>query len=129
MISSDLGAGDRPPGSTAEARVLAWRIKEDERPLHGEEALVGVTVKPLAGPTRWLVLHVFRHPRSDYAAERRWRLAQIADTDVGGVVRFDAAPPTATDIEGLLARGAWADGLSGFRELSGGLCRDAWFAP
>ena len=128
MLSSDLGAGDRPPGSTAEARVLAWRIKEDERPLYVEEALVVVEVKPLVGKARWLLIHVFRHPRSEYAAENTWRLAQIADTDVTGAMRFDAAPPTATDIESQLARGPWADGLVGFRERSGGRCLDAWSA-
>lgn len=128
MLSSDLGAGDRPPGSTAEARVLAWRIKQDERPLYVEEALVGAEVHPLSGPARWLVLHVFRHPRSAYGAEQRWRLAQIADTGVTGALRFDTAPPTTADIEALLAGAAWAEGLVGFKELSGGVCREAWVA-
>jgi hypothetical protein len=122
MVSRELGPEDRPPGAAVRARLLRWRIKEDDRPLRVESAIVQVEVRAAGAPPHWLLLEVFRHPRDAHGHADVWRLSQIADTPVTGVRRF-AAPPTAAELERFLAEGGWND-ISGFRELGSGVCAE-----
>jgi hypothetical protein len=125
VVAIDLEAVDRPPSAAATSRVLAWRIREDDRPLYVEDAIV---LLELAGPAAlksWRLLHVFRHPKAAMVDPDEWRRAQIADTPVTGVARFEA-PPTAAEIEAFMRESRWNDPSDGFRVRASGTCREAW---
>lgn len=58
-----------------ESKVLAWSIREDNRPLRVESCLVG----NIAGEEKdeWRIIVIYRHPLSD---DKKWHLAMLHAT-------------------------------------------------
>jgi len=123
MLPSELGAHDLPVDREVTARVLTWRVKEDERPLYVESAIVWATVRA-HGNTHWLLLHVYRHPREQGVANV-WRLSMVADSDVSPAGHYEHAPTNA-DVSVFMGASGWRDGNTGFRVLGEGVCEHAW---
>jgi hypothetical protein len=127
MVAREINPKDRPHDAPVTARVLLWRVKEDERPLYVEKAIVWVEVREKGAKPRWLLLHVFRHPREKGQYDNQWRLAQVADSPVTPLKRFDT-PPRSADIREFLKASDWTEGMTGFRELGAGVCLKGWKA-
>ena len=102
-----------PQGATP--RLVAWRIKEDDRPLYVESAIVEVH----AG-SRWGLAHIFRHPRD--ATPRGWEMAVVYDAPQTPMRSFEARP-TEAEVDQFLTDTWWTGHPdSGFRTLSEGRC-------
>lgn len=124
MVPRELDAHHRPPNAVVTAHVLRWRVKEDERPLYVEEAIVWASVVD-RGQWHWLLLSVYRHPRERGVQANEWRLSMVAETSITGVGHFVTAPRN-MDVKSFLKSTHWRHGMTGFRELGSGVCPHAW---
>src|SRR4051812_14848297 len=74
---SDLARAATPEGYTStEVRVLIWQIKEDDRPLRVESAIICLRLEGKGN--RWALAHVSRHPQVEQPPPA-WRLSHVTD--------------------------------------------------
>jgi hypothetical protein len=123
MLDGALGKGERENAQAA--RVLAWQIDEDDRPLRVESVILWIALadKPAAKkPTRWMLAHLYRHPRD----ENEWRISRVYDAPFVGTESYESAPKRA-ELDRFLKDTWWHfKPLEGFRSLGAEVCRDAW---
>jgi hypothetical protein len=109
----------------ADARILTWQIREDDRPLYVESAIVWLRLEG-SGRERWMLAHVFRHPREF----RSWKLSGVFDVPYAPRRMFDYPPKNAEVYQFL--RATWwefgPDFLYGFRLVDAAVCAEAWKA-
>lgn len=108
----------------AEARILIWQIMEDERPLYVESAIVWLRLEG-AGRRRWILAHVYRHPRQPQPPPE-WRLSVVFDAPHTPRRVFDHAPKNDEIYEFM--RDTWWKFApeNGFRLLDASVCAEAW---
>ncbi len=110
----------RPDVQTA--RVLAWEITEDDRPLRVERALVWIVFKN----QRWTLTHLYRHPQDGPAA--KWHVSMVYDVPYAGSESF-SAPPTRAQLDGFLKATWWHfKPERDWKLLDSEVCADAWKA-
>ena len=104
------------------ARVLTWKIEEDDRPLRLETALVW-----LQGDKSWTLTHLYRHPQDGPSAA--WQVSMVYDVPYEGQRSYDHAP-TRADFERFVDATWWKFGSRerGWKLLDSEVCRDAWRA-
>ena len=111
------------PNKQVTAKILAWGVKVDERPLYVESALLWVRVQQPGGRDQWMLAKVFRHPRSGPGAT--WQLAIVFDAPQNPLVSYNH-PPTNKDVARFIEESWWNDGMAGFQELGAGVSRNGW---
>jgi hypothetical protein len=79
---ADIAAAANPPGD-GRVYVLAWQIRQDNRPLRVESSLA---VKVLGDEKKYIITHLFRHPDTK---DSKWQESMLHAT--GG-----SAGPTGT---------------------------------
>ncbi len=105
--------------SAQAARVLAWKIEEDDRPLRIDAVLLWLRVDK-----RWGLANLYRHPLDGPNAP--WHVSMVYDVPYVGEQTFDHAP-NRSDLEGFLTDTWWNwEGRSGFKLLDGEVCPEAW---
>lgn len=118
--------------------VLAWAIREDDRPLKVEECVVMRVLEEDDGQGRWCLAHLWRQPDSRNA---KWKLSTIHVSGAEGTkywpgmwihhaVRFKTRP-TNKELYASLADGLegvrWSFELDpGWRYIDCGVCEQNW---
>jgi hypothetical protein len=105
----------------APARLLAWYVMEDNRPLRNDNALLLVEHSSSSSP-RYTLVSVYRH-----ATNREWNTAGSFHDPTEPVRTFDHRP-TRKEIDAFLAQADWtfADGWG--RVIAGNVLDDEWRA-
>jgi hypothetical protein len=108
------------PGE-APARLLAWYVIEDDRPLRNDNALLLVEDTTVS-PPRYSLVSVYRH-----ATNREWNTAGSFH-DPTEPVRTFKRRPTRKEIDDFLAQAEWTFADSWGRILAGNVIDDEWRA-
>ena len=127
-----------PYGADGKIYVLAWTIKEDDRPLRVESCLVLKVLPDESEQGRWCLAHLYRHP---LAKEPKWELSMTHVTgepgtkyfpglDIHHVERLKARPNNKAIYAALgFEEVNWKFALEDDWKLVGcGVCEDAWQA-
>jgi hypothetical protein len=108
----------------ADARILTWRIDEDDRPLTVESAIVWLRFDG-SGKRRWVLAHLYRHPRD---SRPKWLLSWVSDAPFTPRMEFDH-PPQNAEVYEFLRETWWEFGpKDGFRLLDAAVCAGTWKA-
>jgi hypothetical protein len=103
------------------ARILTWKIEEDDRPLRLETVLMWIQVEQ-----HWTLAHLYRHPQDGPTAG--WHISSVTDVPYRGTDAYDHAP-TRADLEQFLKDTWWHFApRDSFKILDSEVCRDAWRA-
>jgi hypothetical protein len=105
----------------ATARILAWSIEVDDRPLVVDRVILWVRYS-----NSWLLAHLYRHPLDSAPNNTFWHVARVTDIAYTGQQSYSHAP-TVAELDQFLKETWWkfqAEG--GFRFLDAGICDDAW---
>lgn len=123
MLEAALEPAQR---ASAEARILAWMIQIDDRPLLVEYALLWIRVAPKNAAPTYRLVNLFRHPLDDDRDRReQWRLWRRSHAPPG--VRSFAAPPTLRELDDFTGFTDWDyDASDGFDLVDGQVCAGAW---
>jgi hypothetical protein len=112
-------------GGPSDARVLVWQIKEDDRPLYVEQAIVWMRWEG-ENAKRWMLVNVFRHPRAR-RSPREWELAVVCDADGYAELREFDHPPNNADVYRFLEDTWWTFSVDhSFRLLDAAVCTKDW---
>jgi len=103
----------------ASGHILAWKTQEDERPLYVESLIAVIEIDK----TRYLLAHLFRHPRE---RNSRWRESVITDVAYVGSRSF-SHPPTQMELLSFLEDTWWSfTEEPGWKILDVGLDAEKW---
>jgi len=131
-------AKEMPPyGAEGKIFVLAWMIKEDDRPLRVETCLVLKEMSEESEQGRWCLAQLYRHPNSK---KPEWQLSSthhsggepgtkyFAGLDILHAERFKKKPSSKTIYDALgWEQVNWTFELEKDWKLVGcGVCEDAW---
>ena len=86
--------------TSASGHILAWKVKEDDRPLYVESFIAVIEVDK----TQYLLTHLFRHPRGH---DSRWMETVVTDAPHVGSRSFDH-PPNQMELLGFLGDTWWS---------------------
>lgn len=100
---------------SAELVVLAWRQRNDDRPLYIDEALVWERSEG-AG---YYLAHAYRHPKDD----DKFHLSVVCDAPIEPERNY-AKPPTVADLRAFLKGTTWGDRDEEFKVTAGKVCRE-----
>ncbi len=126
MAATAIDPMDRFKDAKVTARVLMWRVHEDDRPLYLQGAILWVDVRRAGQPARWILANVYRHPREPKPRGEEWRLAVIDDGPAAPLKRFDR-PPTNADVKTFLQESFWNEPLPrSFTQHAAGTCPKGW---
>jgi hypothetical protein len=102
------------------ARVLAWEITKDDRPLIVERALVWLAFKN----KRWTLTHLYHHPQDGPKAD--WHVAMVYDVPYVGSDSY-GAPPTKAQLDDFLKQTWWHfKPESDWKLVDSEVCAEAW---
>lgn len=107
--------------ATAPARLLAWYVIEDDRPLRNDNALLMVE-DTAASPARYTLVSVYRH-----ATNREWNTAGSFHDPTEPLRTFDHRP-TRDEIDAFLAQADWTFADAWGRVIAGNVLDDEWRA-
>lgn len=108
----------------ASAAVLVWMIREDERPLYVESAVLWLMLTNPDAKT-WMLTHVYRHPKSD--PDFRWRVSAVMDAPHVGTTGVLVSPPVVRQVMEFLDRTWWSfEPESDWTVIDAQVCSDAW---
>ena len=110
------------------AKILAWKIYEDERPLYVENCIVWVQFINLQGKQTQRLAHLYRHGR-DRAPDDDWYFSHVTDVVYWDHADYDHAP-TNKEVYTFLKATWWhfdAHPLDRwFVTLDSAVCSTAW---
>ena len=127
MISGVLHASWRDHPEELTARILAWQVVVDERPLYLEEAILWIHFTPPVEAEFFRLDHVYRHPRETTPHLKGWHRSHTASphTPWTGAATYEERPDNATVIRFFHAS-AWDVAFPGFVLIDGAICAGAW---
>lgn len=103
--------------ANAQARLVAWFIEQDERPLRNDNALIFIEQ---TSPPRFALVSLYRH-----ATNREWNIASGPHSRAQPVAIFDRRP-TRAEIENFLQQNNWSFRPSFGRILAGNVVDADW---
>jgi hypothetical protein len=104
-----------------QAKILTWRIEEDDRPLHLESCIVWVKFLNLDHQPTWRLGHLFRHSKAS-----AWISAWVTDVGYWDHADFNK-PPTNKQVYEFLKATWWKFGQNeDFVLLDCGVCANTW---
>lgn len=108
-----------------EARILAWMIEVDDRPLVVERVLLWFRIASKQGAPSYRLVNLFRHPLIPGARGKEWHVWTRSHVPPG--VRSFPAPPTPGDLDDFAGFTDFDyDASDGFTLVDGQVCAGAW---
>lgn len=132
FLRDDIARAAPPYGcDDARTHVLAWIVRQDERPLRVESCLVLKVLKEDSERGRYCLSHIYRHPN---AAEPEWRLPPLwisppGDVPIVTIEHFKRfkEKPTNKAVAGMLKDVQWSFAFEkGWQVIGCGVCEVAW---
>jgi hypothetical protein len=122
-----IAAVERVDPRRVSARILAWMIEIDDRPLLIQSALLWLRVESPDGPTRFRLARVFRHPLNTPPGDKLWQLSEDDDGPRVGERSYRSSP-TAAELELFLKATEWTFAATdgNYRVIDAEVCRNAW---
>jgi hypothetical protein len=119
-----------PMERVKEAKMLAWKVIEDERPLRVHYCILWIR---LNNPNEWVLVNVARNRYSLQPWSPWSRIRQTYFTsDMANPflfypfwIKFFDHSPTTPEIETFLVANQWSS-LEGFKLVDGEICTKAW---
>ena len=108
------------------AKILLWKIYEDDRPLYVEDCIVWVQFINLDGKQIQRLAHLFRHGRGLKADDPWYLESRVTDVVYSDHADFNRAP-TNEDVYRFLKATSWhLDAEDRFVTLDAQVCSTAW---
>jgi hypothetical protein len=131
FLRDDIAKAAPPYGGEATTHVLAWIVRQDERPFRVESCLVLKVLKEDSDRGRYCLSHIYRHPS---AAEPEWRLPPlwISPPDEVPIVTVEHfkrfhEKPTNKAVAGMLKDVQWSfEFPKGWQVVACGVCELDW---
>lgn len=112
-------------GTPADARILVWEVKEDDRPLYVEQAILWLRWGA-EGAGRWMLVNAYRHPK-DLQPLPHWAMAEVFDAPGYAELREFDHPPDNAEVYQFLEDTWWTfEQERGWTLLHAAVCADVW---